>query len=73
MVVCPQGYLLTVGNEILEATVSYRCGHLSIFVGTIIKNYCNKDPNMRHKSAPNRLTNEDYRKDYLSDKIGVKD
>ena len=36
------------------------------------KEYYNSDPNMRHESAPKpRLTDADYRKDYLSDKIGI--
>ena len=39
---------------------------------TYLKDYYNQDPNMRHESAPKpRLTDADYRKDYLSDKIGV--
>ena len=39
---------------------------------TSVKKYYNQDPNMRHESAPKpRLTDADYRKDYLSDKIGV--
>jgi glycine amidinotransferase len=42
---------------------------LPTFVKSII---IMQDPNMRHESAPKpRLTDADYRKDYLSDKIGV--
>ena len=64
--------ILTVGNEILEATMSYRCRWYEYLnYRPLIQKYFNSDPNMRHESAPKpRLTDEDYRKDYLSDKIG---
>ncbi len=69
----PRDVLLTVGNEILEATMSYRCRWFEyLCYRPLLKEYYNKDPNMRHESAPKpRLTDADYRKDYLSDKIGV--
>ncbi len=39
----------------------------------ILQNYFNKDKNMKHETAPKpRLTDLDYRKDYLSEKIGEK-
>ena len=65
--------ILTVGNEILEATMSYRCRWFEYLnYRPLIQKYYNSDPNMRHESAPKpRLTDADYRKDYLSDKIGV--
>ena len=69
----PRDVLLTVGNEILEATMSYRCRWFEyLCYRPLLKDYYNQDPNMRHESAPKpRLTDADYRKDYLSDKIGV--
>ena len=69
----PRDVLLTVGNEILEATMSYRCRWFEyLCYRPLLKEYYNSDPNMRHESAPKpRLTDLDYRKDYLSDKIGV--
>ena len=69
----PRDVLLTVGNEILEATMSYRCRWFEyLCYRPLLKHYYNEDPNMRHESAPKpRLTDADYRKDYLSDKIGV--
>ena len=69
----PRDVLLTVGNEILEATMSYRCRWFEyLCYRPLLKEYYNNDPNMRHESAPKpRLTDADYRKDYLSDKIGI--
>jgi glycine amidinotransferase len=69
----PRDVLLTVGNEILEATMSYRSRWFEyLCYRPLLKHYYNSDPNMRHESAPKpRLTDEDYRKDYLSDKIGI--
>ena len=69
----PRDVLLTVGNEILEATMSYRCRWFEyLCYRPLLQEYYNQDPNMRHESAPKpRLTDKDYRKDYLSDKIGI--
>ena len=69
----PRDVLLTVGNEILEATMSYRCRWFEyLCYRPLLQEYYNSDPNMRHESAPKpRLTDADYRKDYLSDKIGI--
>ncbi|MDC0352555.1 formate dehydrogenase accessory sulfurtransferase FdhD [Candidatus Pelagibacter sp.] len=69
----PRDVLLTVGNEILEATMSYRCRWFEyLCYRPLLQEYYNEDPNMRHESAPKpRLTDKDYRKDYLSDKIGI--
>ena len=65
--------ILTVGNEMLEATMSYRCRWFEYLnYRPLIKKYYEQDPNMKHESAPKpRLTDLDYRKDYLSDKIGI--
>ena len=69
----PRDILLTVGNEILEATMSYRCRWFEyLCYRPLLKKYYSEDLNMRHEAAPKpRLTDLDYRKDYLSDKIGV--
>ena len=76
--------ILTVGNEMLEATMSYRCRWFEYLnYRPLIQNYYNLDPNMRHAKnfslqprkslylmLPDlekpRLTDADYRKDYLS-------
>jgi|TARA_B100001769_G_scaffold194328_1_gene154837 glycine amidinotransferase len=69
----PRDVLLTVGKEMLEATMSYRCRWFEyLCYRPLIKKYYDEDRNMSHEAAPKpRLTDLDYRKDYLSDKIGV--
>ena len=69
----PRDVLLTVGSEILEATMSYRCRWFEyLCYRPLMQRYWEEDPNFRHESAPKpRLTDADYHKDYLSDKIGV--
>jgi glycine amidinotransferase len=69
----PRDVLLTVGNEMLEATMSYRCRWFEyLCYRPLLQAYYNDDPNMRHESAPKpRLTDADYRPDYLSETIGV--
>ena len=68
----PRDVLLTVGKEMLEATMSYRCRWFEyLCYRPLLQQYYMEDPKMRHESAPKpRLTDEDYRPDYLSDKIG---
>lgn len=68
----PRDVLLTVGPEMLEATMSYRCRWFEyLCYRPLLQRYYNEDPNMRHESAPKpRLTDADYRPDYLSEKIG---
>ncbi len=68
----PRDVLLTVGKEMLEATMSYRCRWFEyLCYRPLLQRYYMEDPKMRHESAPKpRLTNADYRPDYLSEKIG---
>jgi glycine amidinotransferase len=69
----PRDVLLTVGKEILEATMSYRCRWFEyLCYRPLLQQYYVSDPGMRHEAAPKpRLTDRDYREDYLSEKIGV--
>ena len=69
----PRDVLLTVGKEILEATMSYRCRWFEyLCYRPLLQIYYDEDPEMRHEAAPKpRLTDKDYRPDYLSEKIGV--
>lgn len=69
----PRDVLLTVGPEMLEATMSYRCRWFEyLCYRPLLQQYYEDDPKMRHEAAPKpRLTDADYRPDYLSDKIGV--
>ena len=65
--------ILTVGKEMLEATMSYRCRWFEYLnYRPLLKQYYDDDPGMRHESAPKpRLTDKSFRMDYLSEKIGV--
>ena len=69
----PRDVLLTVGNEILEATMSYRCRWFEYLAyRPLVQKYFDEDPDMKWEAAPKpRLTDKDYRKDYLSEKIGI--
>ncbi len=69
----PRDVLLTVGKEILEATMSYRCRWFEYLAyRPLLEAYFEDDPGMRWEAAPKpRLTDKDYRADYLSDKIGI--
>jgi len=65
--------ILTVGKEMLEATMSYRCRFFEYLnYRPLLKKYYEDDPGMRHEAAPKpRLTDKSFHMDYLSDKIGV--
>lgn len=69
----PRDVLLTVGREMLEATMSYRCRWFEyLCYRPLMQRYFEEDDGFRHEAAPKpRLTDADYRDDYLSDKIGV--
>lgn len=69
----PRDVLLTVGKEMLEATMSYRCRWFEyLCYRPLLQRYYEEDPGMRHEAAPKpRLTDADYRPDYLSEAIGV--
>jgi len=69
----PRDVLLTVGSEMLEATMSYRCRWFEyLCYRPLLQRYYDDDPAMRHEAAPKpRLTDADYRPDYLSEHIGV--
>ncbi len=64
----PRDVLLTVGKEILEATMSYRCRWFEyLCYRPLMQRYWEEDPDFRHEAAPKpRLTDEDYHPDYLS-------
>ena len=51
--------------------MSYKCRWFEYLCYRPLFNYYN-DPSMKHESPKPRLTDADYRKDYLSDKIGIK-
>ena len=68
----PRDVILTVGSQMLEATMSYRCRWFEYLAyRPLLQRYFDDDPHMRHEVAPKpRLTDASFRPDYLSDSIG---
>ncbi|MEJ5357072.1 MAG: hypothetical protein WHT06_00235 [Desulfobacterales bacterium] len=62
----PRDVLLTVGNEILEATMSYRSRWFEYLAyRPLLERYFREDPDFRWEAAPKpRLTERTYKKDY---------
>jgi glycine amidinotransferase len=62
----PRDVLLTVGNEILEATMSYRSRWFEYLVyRPLLERYFKEDPDFRWEAAPKpRLSERTYKKDY---------
>lgn len=71
----PRDVLLTVGSEILEATMSYRSRWFEyLCYRPLLRRFWDEDPNMRHEAAPKpRLTDASYKPDYLSDDITIEE
>ena len=69
----PRDVILTVGSQMLEATMSYRCRWFEyLCYRPLLQRYFDDDPRMRHEVAPKpRLTDASFRPDYLADTIGV--
>jgi glycine amidinotransferase len=69
----PRDVLLTVGPEILEATMSFRSRWFEyLCYRPLLQSYFEEDANFRHEAAPKpRLTDASYRPDYLSDDIDI--
>ena len=67
----PRDVILTVGNEMLEAPMSYRCRWFEYLAyRPLLEKYYNEDKNMRWESAPKpRLTDSSYKSNYLPDGI----
>jgi glycine amidinotransferase len=67
----PRDLLLTVGSEILEATMSYRSRWFEYIVyRPLLERYFQEDPNFRWEAAPKpRLTGKTYKLDFW-DKFG---
>ena len=63
----PRDVILTVGNEMLEAPMSYRCRWFEYLAyRQLLEKYYNEDPNMRWEAAPKpRLSEKSYKKNYL--------
>ena len=67
----PRDVILTVGNEMLEAPMSYRCRWFEYLAyRPLLEKYYDEDPNMRWESAPKpRLTANTYKSNYLPEGI----
>mgnify|MGYP001073476327 FL=1 len=67
----PRDVILTVGNEMLEAPMSYRCRWFEYLAyRPLLEKYYDEDPNMRWESAPKpRLTKSTYKSNYLPEGI----
>ncbi|CDG97929.1 serine/threonine protein kinase [Xenorhabdus bovienii] len=70
----PRDVLITVGREILEATMSFRSRFFEyLCYRPLISTYLKEDGGMRHESAPRpRLSDASYRHGYLSEAISMK-
>ena len=69
----PRDVILTVGNEMLEAPMSYRCRWFEYLAyRPLLEKYYEEDPNMRWEAAPKpRLTASTYKKNYLPEGITI--
>lgn len=67
--------LLTVGHEILEATMSYRSRWFEyLCYRPLLQRYFEEDPNMRWEAAPKpRLTDASYKSGYLRESITMEE
>jgi glycine amidinotransferase len=71
----PRDVILTVGSEMLEATMSYRSRWFEyLCYRPLLSRYYDEDPNMRMESAPKpRLTDASFKSDYLSKNITIRE
>lgn len=71
----PRDVLVTVGREMLEATMSYRCRWFEyLCYRPLLETYFREDPNMRWESAPKpRLTDATYKEGYLQRIMTIED
>jgi len=71
----PRDVIATVGNEMLEATMSYRCRWFEyLCYRPLLEQYFKEDPHMRWEAAPKpRLTDASYKEGYLSRVMTIED
>lgn len=71
----PRDVLVTVGREILEATMSYRCRWFEyLCYRPLLESYFREDPDMRWEAAPKpRLTDSSYKEGYLERIMTIED
>jgi glycine amidinotransferase len=65
----PRDVLLTIGNEILSAPMSFRCRYFEYLAyHDLMQKYFDEDPNFRWEQAPRpRLSNASYKQGYFDD------
>ena len=70
----PRDVILTVGNQMVEATMSYRCRWFEyLCYRPLMQYYFDNDPDMVWEAAPKpRLTEKSYRAGYLDDSHNIK-
>jgi len=70
----PRDVLLTVGNEILSAPMSFRCRYFEYLAyHELMQRYFDEDPNFKWEQAPRpRLSDESYKAGYF-DEITVEE
>ena len=71
----PRDVILTVGNEMLEATMSYRSRWFEyLCYRPLLQRYFEEDPDMRWEAAPKpRLTDASYKAGYLSEDVSIEE
>jgi glycine amidinotransferase len=71
----PRDVIATVGNEMIEATMSYRCRWFEyLCYRPLLEQYFKEDPNMRWEAAPKpRLTDRSYKEGYISRVMTIED
>jgi glycine amidinotransferase len=71
----PRDVIVTVGHEMLEATMSYRSRWFEFLCyRPLLEQYFSEDPNMRWEAAPKpRLTDASFKAGYLSRVMTIED
>lgn len=69
----PRDVIATVGREIIEATMSYRCRWFDFLCyRPLLERYFNEDKEMRWEAAPKpRLTDRSYKVGYFDQGLGI--
>ena len=69
----PRDVILTLGSEMLEATMSFRSRWFEyLCYRPLLQSFFDQDPEMKWETAPKpRLTNKSYRDNYLADEITI--
>ncbi len=71
----PRDTLLTIGNEIIEAAMSFRCRYWEYLAfRPLLSQYFNEDPEFLWTQAPRpRLTDKSYKHNYYDERITIEE